>query len=220
MQLDLKQGSRPRILAIMICIIMAIFVLRLFYLQVIQHDYYIGQANKEQLKQLVIPSKRGEVYAMDGDEPVKLVLNETVYTAFADPKVVEKPQEMADLVRKVAGGSARSNLEALLAKKESRYQILATKVTPKQAQMMKEAKLKGLGFQKESQRVYPEGQLAAQTLGFVDSEGKGKYGIEQALNTRLTGKDGLLQSVTDVSNVPLTIGDNNINTPAKTATMW
>jgi cell division protein FtsI (penicillin-binding protein 3) len=215
MQLDLKHGSRPRILAIMICIIMAVFVLRLFYLQVIQHDYYIGQANKEQLKQLVIPSKRGEIYAMDGDEPVKLVLNETVYTAFADPKVVDKPQEMADLVRKVAGGSARSNLDGLLAKKESRYQILATKVTPKQAQMMKEANLKGLGFQKESQRVYPEGQLAAQTLGFVDSEGTGKYGIEQALNARLTGTDGLLQSVTDVSNVPLTIGDNNINKPAK-----
>lgn len=215
MQLDLKQGSRPRILAIMICIIMAVFVLRLFYLQVIQHDYYVGQANKEQLKQLVIPSKRGEIYAMDGDEPVKLVLNETVYTAFADPKVVEKPQEMIDLVRRVAGGNARSNLEALLAKKESRYQILATKVTPKQAQMMKTADLKGLGFQKESQRVYPEGQLAAQTLGFVDAEGNGKYGLEQALNTRLTGKDGLLQSVTDVSNVPLTIGDNNINTPAK-----
>ncbi len=215
MQLDLKHGSRPRILAIMICIIMAIFVLRLFYLQIIQHDYYIGQANKEQLKQLVIPSKRGEIYAMDGDEPVKLVLNETVYTAFADPKVVDKPQEMADLVRKVAGGSARPNLDGLLAKKESRYQILATKVTPKQAQMMKDANLKGLGFQKESQRVYPEGQLAAQTLGFVDSEGNGKYGIEQALNTRLTGTDGLLQSVTDVSNVPLTIGDNNINKPAK-----
>ena len=215
MQLDLKQGSRPRILAIMICIIMAVFVLRLFYLQIIQHDYYVGQANKEQLKQLVIPSKRGEIYAMDGDEPVKLVLNETVYTAFADPKVVEKPQEMADLIRRVAGGNARANLEGLLAKKESRYQILATKVTPKQAQMMKDASLKGLGFQKESQRVYPEGQLAAQTLGFVDAEGNGKYGIEQALNTRLTGTDGLLQSVTDVSNVPLTIGDNNINKPAK-----
>jgi cell division protein FtsI/penicillin-binding protein 2 len=81
--------------------------------------------------------------------------------------------------------------------------------------MMKDAHLKGLGFQEESQRVYPEGQLAAQTLGFVNGDGKGQYGIEGALDKRLTGTDGLLQSVTDVSNVPLTIGDKNINQPAK-----
>ena len=80
---------------------------------------------------------------------------------------------------------------------------------------MKEAHLKGLGFQEESQRAYPEGQLAAQTLGFVNHEGKGQYGIEEALNDRFVGRDGLLQSVTDVSNVPLTIGDKNINQPAK-----
>lgn len=215
MQLDLKKGSRSHLLAILILIIMAVFVVRLFYLQVIQHNYYVGLANKEQLKQLIIPAKRGEVYAMDGMTPVPLVLNETVYTVFADPKVVSEPREIVDTVQRVAGGNARSDLEGLLEKKESRYQIIATKVTRKQAEMMKDAHLKGLGFQEESQRVYPEGQLAAQTLGFVNHEGKGQYGIEEALNDRFVGKDGLLQSVTDVSNVPLTIGDKNINQPAK-----
>lgn len=215
MQLDLKKGSRPRLLAILTLVIMAIFVVRLFYLQIIQHEYYVTQANKEQLKQLIIPAKRGEIYAMDSGNPVKVVLNETVYTVFADPKVVEKPQDIIDVIHKVAGGNARSDLDKLLAKRESRYQVLATKVTRKQAELMKDAHLKGLGFQEETQRVYPEGQLAAQTLGFVDAEGKGRYGIEQELNDRLTGKDGLLQSVTDVSNVPLTIGNNNINKPAK-----
>jgi len=194
---------------------MAVFVVRLFYLQVIQHDYYVAEANKEQMKQLVIPAKRGEIYAMDGGKPAKIVLNETVYTVFADPKVVDKPQEVVDLVRRVAGGNAQPNLEELLDRKESRYQVLAKKVSRKQAEMMKESHLKGIGFQQETQRVYPEGQMASQTLGFVDAEGKGRYGIEQALNQRLTGADGLLQSVTDISNVPLTIGDKNINKPAK-----
>lgn len=215
MQLDLKKGSRARFLAIMIGIIMAIFVIRLFYLQVIQHDYYVTLAGKEQLKQLVIPAKRGEIYAMDGPIPVPLVLNETVYTVFADPKVVREPGRIIDTIHKVAGGNARSDLDRLLTKKESRYQILATKVTRKQAEMMKNARLKGLGFQEESQRVYPEGQLGAQTLGFVNAEDKGQYGIEEALDSRLVGRDGLLQSVTDISNVPLTIGNKNINKPAK-----
>jgi cell division protein FtsI/penicillin-binding protein 2 len=214
MQLDLKKG-RPRVLAVLVVAIMAVFIGRLFYLQIVQHDYYVGLANKEQLKQLVIPAQRGEIYAMDGPSPIKIVLNETVYTAFVDPKVVDKPREIIDLVRRVAGGTARPDLEKLLDKKETRYQIVATKVSRKQAETMKHENLKGLGFQKVSQRVYPEGQLAAQTLGFVDSEGNGRYGIEGALSDRLVGTDGLLQSVTDVSNVPLTIGDNNINKPAE-----
>lgn len=214
MQLDLKKGSRPYVLAILTLVIMAVFVVRLFYLQIIRHDYYTDLARKEQLKQLIIPSKRGEIYAMDGSRPVPLVLNETVYTVFADPKVIEDPKPIIDVVRKVAGGNARSNLDELLAVKNSRYQILATKVTRKQAEMMKKEELKGLGFQEQSQRVYPEGQLAAQTLGFVNNEGKGQYGIEGALNERFTGKDGLLQAVTDVSNVPLTIGDKYVNQPA------
>lgn len=215
MQLDFKKGSRAYILAIVIVVIMAIFVVRLFYLQIIRHDHYLELAQQEQTKQLVIPAKRGEIYALDAGKPVKLVLNETVYTVFADPKVADEPGRIIEEVRRVAGGNARSNLEEMMGKKESRYQILATKVSQKQAEMLKEKNLKGLGFQAGTQRVYPEKQLASQTLGFVDTEGMGRYGIEQALNDRLNGKDGMLRSVTDVSNVPLTIGDKNINQPAK-----
>ena len=194
---------------------MAVFVVRLFYLQIIEHDYYIAQANKEQLKQLAIPAKRGEIYAMDDGSPVPLVLNQMVYTVFADPKMVDKPQEMVDMIQRIAGGNARSGLSDMLANKDSRYAILATNVTRQQAELMKKENLKGLGFQQESQRVYPEGQLASQVLGFVNAAGQGQYGIEGSMNDQLTGKDGLLQAVTDISNVPLSIGNKNINIPPK-----
>lgn len=212
---SLISGSRTRLLAVVCVSIMAIFVLRLFYLQVIDHERYVSLANQEQLKRLVIPAARGEIYAMDGATPVKLVLNETVYTVFVDPKVVTKPNEIIETIKSVAGGNARDNLKELIHQKDKRYEVVATKVTRKQAELMKKKHLKGLGFQATSQRVYPEAQLAAQTLGFVNAEGKGQYGVEGYLNDRLTGKDGLLQSVTDVSNVPLTIGRHNINHPAK-----
>lgn len=65
-----------------------------------------------------------------------------------------------------------------------------------------------------SQRVYPEGQLASQVLGFVNAEGKGIYGFEQANNDALKGKDGLLKTVTDVRDVPLTVTDKNIKQAA------
>lgn len=175
-------------------------------------------ASSEQLKQLIIPAKRGEIYGLDNGKPVKLVLNQTVYTVFADPKIVEEPSKIIEMIEKVAGGNARPNLPDLLAKKESRYQILATNVTRQQAELMKEYDLVGVGFQEGTRRVYPEGALAGQVLGFVDTEGKGQYGIEGKMNAGLTGKDGLLEAVTDVRNVPLTIGDKNINQPAQDGT--
>lgn len=215
MKLELQAGSRTRILAIVVIVLMVIFVGRLFYLQIIKHDEYVALATKEQVKRLTIPAKRGLIYAMDGTTPIRLVMNETVYTLFADPQVVTDEQKVENTVLRVAGGNARPNINKLLDKKDTRYQILATKLNRKQAELIKAEKLAGIGFQEVSQRVYPEGELAAQTLGFVNAEGKGQYGIEDKLNDRLTGKDGLLQSVTDVSNVPLTIGNSNINRPAK-----
>lgn len=214
MKLELQKGSRSRILAVLVLGIMAVFVVRLFYLQVIQHGYYSSLADNEQIKRLTIPAERGLIYALDGDKPVRLVMNEPVYTVFADPQTTQDDSKIIDVIRRIAGGNARSDLSGLLARKDSRYQILATKVTRTQADKIKHEGLKGIGFQQESQRVYPEGSLAAQTLGFVDFSGNGRYGVEGKLNERLLGHDGLLQSVTDVSDVPLTIGNRNINKPA------
>jgi cell division protein FtsI/penicillin-binding protein 2 len=214
MKLKLQKGSRSKILAAIIISLMAIFVVRLFYLQIIQHSYYVGLANKEQIKRLTIPAKRGIIYALDGQTPVPLVMNQTVFIVFADPQMTVDNDKIVETIKKVAGGNARSNLNLLLEKKDSRYQILATRITRVQADKIKSEKLKGIGFQQESQRVYPEGSLAAQTLGFVDFGSVGRYGIEGKMNERLVGVDGLLQSVTDVSDVPLTIGNNNIDQPA------
>ena len=51
-------------------------------------------------------------------------------------------------------------------------------------------------------------------LGFVNGEGQGKYGFEQANDEILAGKDGELKTVTDVRDVPLTVTDKNIKKPA------
>lgn len=214
MKSEFQKGSRSKILAALMLIIMFLFVARLFYLQIIKHDYYVNVAKTEQVKRLTIPAKRGLIYALDGDRPVPLVMNQTIYTVFADPQTVVDGNKVVDVIRRIAGGNARPNLSVLLENKESRYQILATKITRVQADKIKAENLKGIGFQEMTQRVYPEGMLAAQVLGFVNNDGLGQYGIEEKLNDQLIGTDGLLQSVTDVSDVPLTIGNDNIHRPA------
>lgn len=184
-------------------------------MQIIQHDVYVKQAYEEQVKPLVIPAERGEIYALEGEKPVRLVMNEAVYTMIADPKIVIDKTAIIEAVREIAGGNARANLLEMLSKKDTRYQVLATKLSRKQAEMMKEKKLTGVRLIEMTQRVYPEGSLAAQTLGFVNADGKGQYGIEDKLNEQLKGKDGMLRAVTDISNVPLTIGQHNVRQPAK-----
>lgn len=215
MELRFTKHSRAKLLAMGMVVLMAIFVVRLFYIQVVQHDLYTSLADSEQMRQYVLHAKRGEIYTMDGKTPQKLVMNETVYTVWADPSVVTDKQAVINAIQQVAGGNTRKDFSKYLDRTKTRYQVLATKVTRKQAEMLKEKKLAGLGFDAVSQRVYPEGQLASQVLGFVDAEGDGKYGFEQANDAELKGKNGVLKTVTDVRDVPLTVGDKNIKIPAK-----
>ena len=78
---------------------------------------------------------------------------------------------------------------------------------------VKELGLKGVGQKGTTKRVYPYGELAGQVLGFVNVNNVG-YGAEGALNGQLEGENGLLKTVADVNNIPLTIGDNNVEVPA------
>lgn len=220
MKPELRKGSRSRILAGGLFVIATVFVLRLFYLQVIQHDHYVSLAREEQVDSRTLFPTRGEIYMMNGSTPAKAVLNQTVYTLYIDPPSVSQKDKAIETIRSVAGGNTVKDFEKLFDRTDSRYQVIAKRLTRLQAEKIKETKvdgktLQGLGFQAISQRVYPENQLASQVLGFVNDEGKGNYGVEGYLNDELKGVNGQLETVVDVSNVPLTVGDRNIRIPAQ-----
>lgn len=209
--------TRTSWLAIILLGVMAIFVLRLFQLQVLQHAEYTERARQSQQRQFTIPAVRGKIYMMDGREAVPVVLNQAVYAVIADPQAV-KDDERADIMaalKEVAGGELTENAEKKLANTKSRYEVLARNITRQQAEKLKKKEFAGVLYQQGSRRSYPEGQLGAHALGFVNAEGKGQYGVEGGLNERLKGRDGLLKTVTDVRNVPLTIGRDNIHVEAK-----
>lgn len=208
------RDSRSKTLAILVVAVMALFVVRLFYIQILRHDYYSEQADSEYIKQSVLHANRGEIYLLDGSAPVLTVMNETVYTVWADPTEVTEPDRIVSVLNKVAGGNVRADFKQYLQIKNSRYQILAYKVTRTQMELIKKENIAGLRWTAVNQRVYPEGQLASQTLGFVNADGEGQYGFEQYNNDALKGKDGELKTVTDVRDVPLTIGDKNIKKAA------
>ena len=193
----------------LLLVVAAIFIVRLFYLQVVRHDYYAAAAKSGQLKAYTIPSERGAILARDGDAFVPLVLNEKRYSLFADPQFVSQPDSAALKLAAITGGQARQYATQMRAA-NTRYVVLAKKLGKEQAQAIDKLALKGIGTREEPQRTYPQGGLAAQLIGFVNDEGQGKYGIEEALEAELRGRDGLLRAITDAGGVPLVSNRDNV----------
>jgi len=194
----------------LIVLVVAFFGIRLFYLEIIRYDYYHKAALASQLKQYQIPATRGLIEAHDGDGVVPIVLNQTLYTLFADPKYVKDPRVLSQDVQKIIGGNV-SDYEQAIAQ-PTRYAVLAHKLTPAQNQQISALQLPGLGTQAVSYRTYPQSNLASQLLGFVNDDGSGEYGVEQALEPLLKGTPGQLKAVTDVNGVPLAATKNNVET--------
>lgn len=185
-----------------------ILIGRLFYLQVIRHGHYNQLAVAEHQKKFTIPANRGTIYFRDGQDVVPAVLNSQVYTLYGDPKEVDDLEKVAT---KLAGSLRleKSKTRKLLTQKDTSYVILAKRLNKDQVNKLFENKedLKGINVTPVPQRVYPEGSLGAQVLGFVNDDGVGQYGVENAIDSKLKGQAGLLKATTDVHGVPLSLDD-------------
>ena len=206
--------KRVRIIYTCLLIITAIFVVRLFYLQVIKHDFYRSAALTSQLKQYEIPAVRGTILAHDGESKIPLVLNEKKYTVFADPKYIKNPLKEASDIVKIIGGDV-NKISELLKTPDTRYVILAKKLNKEQSKKINNLNYNGIGTREESYRTYPQGSLASQLLGFVNDAGEGQYGVEGFLNDRLNGVPGELKAITDAQGVPLVSNRDNVVKEAK-----
>lgn len=203
-----KSNRRLSIWYGVLLLILVIFVARLFYLQIIRHDYYRAQALADQLKEYVVPAERGVIKAHEGGAVVPLVLNEKLYTLYVDPLYIKNVSAAAAKVATVTHGDTAA-YEKAMKTSGSRYQILARRLSQDQKKQIDEFKLPGVGTQGQDYRTYPQGTLAAQVLGFVNGDGQGKYGVEQALDKSLTGTAGKLKAITDAEGVPLAASKDN-----------
>jgi cell division protein FtsI/penicillin-binding protein 2 len=203
--------QRVRLWYALLLLVFGLFAVRLFYLQVIRYDYYKQAARSDQLKQYTVPAERGVITAHLGDGTVPVVMNQKLYTLYADPTLVKKPDEVAAKLQPILGGNV-DDYTALLKTKGTRYVILKKRLTEAQSNKVVALKSPGVGTEEQDYRTYPQGTLAAQLLGFVNNDGKGEYGVEQALNKQLQGTPGQLKAVTDINGVPLAASPNNIST--------
>ena len=212
--------KRTDLIRVLLALCFILIVARMYDLQIVSHQKYVDLAMSQQTMQNTIFAKRGEIYMMDGDNTTPVVMNEKVYTISVDPFLLrsEGGKELKEDEAKIdqlVQGYAVNTWDKVFANEASRYAVIAKNVPYERAKQIKEAKITGVYAQGSTKRVYPEGDLAAQVLGFVNADGKGQYGIEGSLNKELTGVNGILKTVKDVNNIPLTIGKNNVRVPAQ-----
>lgn len=207
--------NRSKILRLGLIFAVGIIAVRLFFVQIIQHDEWVAKAEAQHMMENKIVAKRGEIYMMDGDEKVVVAMNETVYTVIVDPMVADR-EEVEEAVEKYIKEETRDvDFQEVFKDKTRRYYVLAKNISRETAEKIRDEKVYGITFQENTKRFYPEGELASGLLGFVNLDGVGQYGVEGAFNEKLSGVDGLLKTVSDVNNVALSIGDDNIKIPAK-----
>lgn len=214
----LRLGSpRPRLrmVSLALTLVLAAFVVRLLQVQAVDASAYAAKADQNRYVGHVLTAERGGILDRNG---VALATSVDAYDLTADPtmftreqlKVGNGPEQAAALLAPILGMEQDTLVHKLRPKnKKLRYVLLARRQTPQVWKQIKDLKtaltakgekdkstvnvLAGVFADPSSKRIYPNGDLAAGILGWVNDQGKGGGGIEQELNKELAGKDGKIR---------------------------
>lgn len=79
-----------------------ILILRLFYLQIIEHSYYDDLLNKQHVSETSLQAKRGNIFTDDkAEKHIQLTDNITMYNIFVDPKFIRDKEKFIDIITPV-----------------------------------------------------------------------------------------------------------------------
>jgi cell division protein FtsI (penicillin-binding protein 3)/stage V sporulation protein D (sporulation-specific penicillin-binding protein) len=169
------------------------FSYRLVRLQVCKHDEYTELAAEKHVNKQVIHARRGTIQDVNQE---MLADNEPIQTVIADGKLISDthadPAEVAQILAEPLQMDA-----ADLAKKlttDRRYMIIKKHVTEAQAAVISKRlsvrSLRGIFFEPDATRIYPNGKMLCHVIGFMNSDHKGVQGIEGVMDDYLRGHDG------------------------------
>lgn len=209
----IRLGSpRPRLrmVSLGLTLVMLAFVVRLLQVQAVDADAYAAKAEKNRYFTHTLTPERGRITDRAG---VELAASVDAYDITADPSLFtpkeartkDAPEQAAALLAPILGMDA-GKITAKLKTPDTRYVLLARRQTPQVWKQIKDLRgalaekatadpgspnvLAGVLADPSSKRVYPNDELAAGILGWVNAEGKGAGGLEQKLNKELAGEAG------------------------------
>lgn len=189
-----------------ICAVMLVITCRLFFLMVLNHQFYADvAAGSHELYAKLFP-KRGRIYMQDTrtNEEFPLAMNRDVFLLYADTRLIEDD----DTAEYVAGELAlllgyddeqRLALYYKLNKRDDPYEPIEQRIEDELKTQIEQRSFPGIAFVRRSERFYPEGNLASTVVGFVgkDDNGKdiGRYGLEGYWQDMLAGNQGFLAGI-------------------------
>ncbi len=188
-----------------VCLFFALWALaiagRLFWLQVVRHSEYMERAEKQQQRTFEVAPHRGSLYDRNMRELAMTVQADSIY---AVPMEIDD-KDKAALAEKLAAIVHTDPADVFTSEEEIQERIekgrgfawVARKVRPDVASQVRALNLKGVYFQKEFQRFYPNAQIAAQVLGYVGLDDDGLGGLEQKFDEQLHGVPGRVFTAMD-----------------------
>ncbi|MGH9598910.1 MAG: peptidoglycan D,D-transpeptidase FtsI family protein, partial [Terracidiphilus sp.] len=172
---------------------------KMFWLMIVRHHDFVERAARQQLRTFEVAPRRGILYDRNLQELATTVQVPSIY---ADPAEIADKQAAARALAAIVHtdpDDPRTTEQAIAARlDQGRYFAwVARRVTPPVAARVRALDMKGIYFQKEFQRFYPDNRIAAQVLGYVGVDDTGLGGLEEKFDARLHGKPGVMYTAMD-----------------------
>lgn len=182
------------------CFLFTLVVSKAFYIQVINKAKLLAYAKSQFVREVKEYPNRGNIVDRNGNP---LAINTHVYNVFTIPK--NKNQAYYDQLKtlsQLVPELTYTKLKASVAKR-NKYTWLARKIKLDENQLKKIKKLDNVFVESHSQRVYPNHELMAQSLGFVGVDNTGLAGVEFSLNKELQGEPQVSKYLHDAKGRPV-----------------
>jgi cell division protein FtsI/penicillin-binding protein 2 len=167
----------------------SVFSFRLIYLQVIKHEDYAELAAEKHGYKQIIYAERGTIF--DANDDV-LAHNIPLETVVADATRLNNPQAVVSLLSDELDIPTDALVEKL--NSERRYIVIKRGLSASLAGALREKlranNLRGIYFEHDTSRIYPNGSMLCHVIGFTDFEHHGIQGVEASMDEYLRGQDG------------------------------
>ncbi len=175
---------------------------RTLYLGALKGGSLRKAAATQQLTYETVPAQRGTITDRNG---VDLAVSEPAQDLAADPYLIREPLATSQKLAPLLGKTQAQVLREL--SERSGFVYIARALPAKQAKAVLALKVPGITGTPVERRVYPRGDLAAQVLGEVGTEGNGLSGLEYSSNALLHGRTGQRRVVSDALGQPVSISE-------------
>jgi cell division protein FtsI/penicillin-binding protein 2 len=183
---DRKANRRIRLLLAVFVLVFAGTLARAAWLQGVSSASLGRMAQRQHRESIQIPAGRGTIYDRTG---VQLAIGEQTTTIYADPRELTEPRKIAVAAHQLLGVNA-NQLYPLLLNRRTGFVYVARFADPKAAATFLKHKFTGVNSYSEEKRVYPQGTVGSQLVGYAGTDNKGLAGLEVQYDKALAGKTG------------------------------